>query len=124
MSFHFQYIYITECTEYPITECPELMNTMSGLNCCKSIFFITFTRISYSLKLLQESKKYRVLENIIFSTYGIVFLLISELFPSKFPILLRKTYMIFEFCFQFKEYVKKFKNISGIWNLLTYTVST
>lgn len=111
-----QYIYIIE------SPFAELMNTMSGLNCYKSIFFITFTWISCSLKFLKESKKYRVLENIVLSTYGTVFLLISELFPSKLPILLRKTYMTFEFCFKFKEYVKKFKKICGIWNLVTYTV--
>ena len=98
-----QYIYIIEC---PFA---ELMNTMSGLNCYKSIFFITFTWISCSLKFLKESKKYRVLENIILSTYGTVFLLISELFPSKLPILLRKTYMTLSFVLSLRNMLRSLK---------------
>lgn len=98
-----QYIYIIEC---PFA---ELMNTMSGLNCYKSIFFITFTWISCSLKFLKESKKYRILENIILSTYGTVFLLISELFPSKLPILLRKTYMTLSFVLSLRNMLRSLK---------------
>ena len=98
-----QYIYIIEC---PFA---ELMNTMSGLNCYKSIFFITFTWLSCSLKFLKERKKYRVLENIILSTYGTVFLLISELFPSKLPILLRKTYMTLSFVLSLRNMLRSLK---------------